>query len=99
MRCCSCHPRIPDNAELIVEVRDTQGHRVEGVPVAFRVAPSWVQSVTLMPQDTLTRDGTARAVLKPHTTGVVTIMAQVNEQTQATAITVEARNFGNNTGR
>jgi hypothetical protein len=89
----------PGNAELIVEVRDAQGHRVEGVPVAFRVAPSWVQSATLMPQDTLTSDGTARAVLKPHTTGVVTIMAQVNGQTQAKAITVEARNFGNNSGR
>jgi hypothetical protein len=89
----------PEKAELIVEVWDTQGRRVEGLPVAFRVAPSWVQSAALMPQDTLTHDGTARTVLKPHTTGVVTIMAQVNGQTQATAITVEARNFGNNTGR
>lgn len=89
----------PGKAELTVEVRDTQGHRVEGVPVAFRVAPSWVQSATLMPQDIFTRGGTARAVLEPHTRGVVSIMAQVNGQTQTTAVTVEARNWANNSGR
>jgi hypothetical protein len=89
----------PGKAELTVEVRDTQGHRVEGIPVALHVAPSWVQSATLLPPHTLTRGGTARAVLEPHTTGVVTIMAQVNGQTQTTAVTVEARNFGNNSGR
>jgi hypothetical protein len=89
----------PGSAELIVEVRDTQGHRVEGVPVAFRVDPSWVQSATLMPQNTLTHDGIAHAVFKPSTTGVVLVMAQVNGETQVTHITVEARNIGNNSGK
>ena len=89
----------PHTAECIIEVRDMQGHRVEGVPVAFHVAPSWVQSATLLPQRTLTHDGMARAVLEPYTIGVVRVMAQVNGQTLETVITVSPRNFGPNTAK
>ena len=89
----------PHITECIVEVRDMQGHRVEGVPVAFQVAPSWVQNATLLPQHTLTHNGMARAVLEPHTTGVVRVMAEVNGQTQETVITVSPRNFGVNTAK
>jgi hypothetical protein len=89
----------PNTAELIVEVRDMQGHRVEEVPVAFHVAPSWVQSATILPQHTVTYEGTARAVFEPHTIGVAYIMVQVNGQTQKTAIRVGPRNFGNSGGR
>jgi hypothetical protein len=89
----------PNTAALTVEVRDRQGHRVEGVPVAFHVAPSWVQSATVRPQHTVTQDGMAHAVFEPHTSGVAYVMAQVNGHTQQTAIRVAPRNFGNSSGR
>lgn len=89
----------PRTAELLVQVWDTQGHPADAVPVEFHVTPSWGRSATLMPQHTLTHDGMARAVFEPYTTGVVLVMAQVNGETQATEITVETRNIGNNSGK
>jgi hypothetical protein len=85
--------RRPDTAEVIVEVRDMQGHLVEGIPVTFQVEPSWAQSATVLPQHTVTHDGTAHAVFEPQTTGVAYVMAQVNGQTQKTPIFVEPRHF------
>ena len=89
----------PNTADLTVEVRDRQGHRVEGVPVDFHVLPSWAQNATILPSHTVTHDGTAHAVFEPYTIGVVYVMAQVNGQTQKTAILVEPRNFGNSGGK
>jgi hypothetical protein len=89
----------PGVAELTVEVRDVQGQHVEGLPVTFHVAPSWVQSASLLPQHTLTHEGTARAVFEPRIIGLVQVMAQVNGQTQTRVITVELREFGNSGAR
>jgi hypothetical protein len=83
----------PNTAKLVVEVRDMQGRRVEGVPVAFHVAPPWVQSATVLPHHTVTQNGMAYAVFKPQTIGVASVMAQVNGQTQKKEILVELHSY------
>ena len=83
----------PNTSKLVVEVRDMQGRRVEGVPVSFHVAPSWVQNATVLPQHTVTQNGMAHAVFKPQTIGMAPVMAQVNGQTQKTEILVELHSY------
>src|SRR5262245_24395512 len=65
--------RLAREAELTVRVQDAQGQPVDGVAVVFAVEPSWVDSVSLTPEHALTQGGTARALLKPGTTGVVRV--------------------------
>ena len=83
----------PNATDVIVEVHDMQGRRVEGVPVSFHVTPSWVQSATVLPQHTVTQNGMAHAVFEPQTTGVAYVMAQVNGQTQKKEIVVELHSY------
>lgn len=83
----------PNTAALLVEVGDSQGQPVDGIPVEFTVAPSWADSVRLTSPRTLTQAGKARATLEPLTTGVIPVMAQVDGQTYSARISVEARNF------
>ena len=85
---------FPQAAEVVVQVRDTQGQLVDGVAVTFQVEPSWVGSASLTPQQVLTHHGEARAVFRANTTGVVRVMARVDSITQKAVITVSNRNGG-----
>ena len=83
--------RYPQTAEVIVRVQDAQGRAVDGVPVTFELEPRWARSSALEPSQTTTRGGIARAVFsEPRTTGVVRIMARVDNTTAQTRLTVQS---------
>ena len=82
--------QFPQVAEVIVRVQDAQGRAVDGVPVTFELEPAWARSAVLAPSQTTTRGGIARAVFaEPRTSGVVRIMARVDNTTAQTRITVQ----------
>jgi hypothetical protein len=82
--------RFPQVAEVIVQVQDAQGRAVDGVPVTFELEPAWANSITLAPSQTTTRGGIARAVVSaPKTSGVVRIMARVDNTTAQTRLSVQ----------
>ena len=83
--------RYPQTAEVVVRVRDAQGQPVDGIAVLFSVEPSWAQYASLTPAEALTRNGETRAVFAARTTGVVPVMARVDNVTLGAAITVERR--------
>ena len=75
---------------LLVRVQDAQGRPVDGVPVTFEVEPGWERSLALAPTKTSTRGGIARAIVSnPQTTGVVHIMARVDNITAQVRLTVQ----------
>src|SRR5262245_45097585 len=77
--------QFPQVAEVVVRVQDAQGRAVDGVPVTFELEPQWARSITLVPSQTTTRGGIARTVLSdPKTTGVVRVMARVDNTTAQT---------------
>jgi hypothetical protein len=83
--------RYPQTAEVIVRVQDAQGRTVDGVPVTFELEPEWARSAVLVPSQTTTRGGIARAVFSgPQTSGVVRIMARVDNTTAQTRLTVQS---------
>jgi hypothetical protein len=83
--------RYPQAAEVIVRVQDAQGRTVDGVPVTFELEPEWARSAALAPSQTTTRGGIARAVFSgPQTSGVVRIMARVDNTTAQTRLTVQS---------
>ena len=83
--------RYPQTAEVIVRVQDAQGRAVDGVPVTFELEPRWASSAALAPSQTTTQGGIARAVFsEPRTTGVVRIMARVDDTTAQTRLTVQS---------
>src|SRR5215831_7816400 len=82
--------QFPQVAEVIVRVQDAQGRAVDGVPVTFELEPAWARSAVLAPSQTTTRGGIARAVFsEPRTSGVVRIMARVDNTTAQTRLTVQ----------
>jgi hypothetical protein len=90
--------RYPQTAEVVVRVRDAQDQPIEGLPVLFSVAPSWTPYASLTPAEVRTRNGEARAVFAAKTTGVVPVMARIDNVTLAAAITVERRPGANDAG-
>lgn len=81
--------QFPQVAEVIVHVQDAQGRPVDGVPVTFEVEPAWAGSATLSPSQTSTRGGRARAIFsEPRTSGVVRVMARVDNTTAQATLTV-----------
>jgi hypothetical protein len=83
--------RLPQSAEVVVRVRDAQGQPVDGITVTFAVEPSWTQYVSLTPAQAPTRNGDARAIFEGRTTGVVPIMARVDNVSLRASITVTGR--------
>ena len=83
-------PQLPRTAALIVRVQDAQGRPVDGVPVLFEVEPGWARSLELDPSQTSTHGGIAQAILsEPKTTGVVHVMARVDNVTAQARLTVQ----------
>ena len=82
--------QFPQVAEVIVRVQGTQGRAVDGVPVTFELEPGWARSATLAPSQTTTRGGIARAVFsEPKTSGVVRVMARVDNTTAQARLLVQ----------
>jgi len=82
--------QFPQVAEVIVRVQDAQGRAVDGVPVTFELEPGWATSAVLAPSQTTTRGGIARAVFSaPQTSGIVRIMARVDNTTAQARLTVQ----------
>jgi hypothetical protein len=83
--------QFPQVAEVIVRVQDAQGRAVDGVPVTFELEPEWARSATLAPSQTTTRGGIARAVFsEPRTSGIVRVMARVDNTTAQTRLTIQS---------
>jgi hypothetical protein len=74
-------------------VRDAQGQPVDGLPVVFSAEPSWTQNVSFSPVEARTRHGQARTIFEANTTGVVHIMARVDNGTREARITIQRRPF------
>src|SRR5690349_18275894 len=58
------------NAEVVAVVTDAQGQPVNGIPVEFRVAPGWENTVQLSPQSVSTQNGQARVAFRADMPGV-----------------------------
>src|SRR5215510_15416649 len=83
--------QFPQVAEVIVRVQDAQRRAVDGVPVTFELEPEWAGSAALAPSQTTTQGGIARAVFSdPRTTGRVRVMAQVDNTTAQTRLTIQS---------
>ena len=82
--------QLPHVTAVMVEVQDAQGHLVEDVPVTFAVEPGWGSSMTLAPAQTRTRRGRAQTVVSdPQTTGIVRVLARVDQTTAQARLTVQ----------
>jgi hypothetical protein len=77
-------------AELIVRVHDARGQPVDGVPVVFAVASDWAPYASVTPQQTITRQGVARAIFRANTVGAVPVLAHVENMTQRAVIAVSS---------
>jgi|RhiMetdeSRZDD1v2_1073273.scaffolds.fasta_scaffold1137029_2 hypothetical protein len=83
--------QFPQVSEVSVRVQDAQGRVVDGVPVTFELEPAWASSITLAPTQTTTRGGIARAVIsEPQTSGIVHIIARVDNTTAQARLTVQS---------
>ena len=82
--------QLPHVTAVMGEVQDAQGHLVEDVPVTFAVEPGWGSSMTLAPAQTRTRRGRAQTVVSdPPTTGIVRVLARVDQTTAQARLTVQ----------
>lgn len=76
-------------ATVLVQVQDAQGHPAEGVPVTFALDPAWEHRAALAPANTQTRGGRAWArFFNPQTTGVVRVIARVDQAIAQTTLLV-----------
>jgi hypothetical protein len=82
---------LPEAAEVLVRVQDSQGRPVDGVSVAFQVEPGWVQYASLTPPQALTQGGIARAVFRAQTIGVARVIVRVDTVSQEAQITISPR--------
>ena len=64
-------------AEIVVRVRTMQGEPAHGVPVRFQLHPVWQSDATIVPQQTVTEHGIARATLQTAFIGNVPVTVQV----------------------
>jgi len=77
-----------ENVELTAVVKDSQGQPVNGIPVRFQVAPDWQKNARLVPNQSMTNDGTASTFFDADMPGVVMVTAQVGNTTETKHITV-----------
>jgi hypothetical protein len=84
-------PSLPQASEMVVRVRDAQGQPVEGLPVVFSAEPSWTQNVSFTPPEARTRNGEVRTIFEANTTGVLHIMARIDNITREARIVMQSR--------
>ncbi len=64
---------------------------MDGLPVVLSAEPSWTQNVSFPPAEARTRHGQVRTIFEANTTGVVHIMARVDNVTREARITIQSR--------
>ena len=79
---------LRDFAQVTARVQNAQGQPMNGVPVEFQVESAWAQDASFTPPRAITQDGEAHAVFRADTTGVVRIVAHVEDMTRETTIVV-----------
>ena len=84
-------PSLPQASEMVVRVRDAQGQPVEGLPVVFSAEPSWTQNVSFTPPEARTCNGEVRTIFEANTTGVLHIMARIDNITREARIVMQSR--------
>ena len=83
--------------EMVVQVRDAQGKAVDMAPVTFETEPGWTNSATVRPKRAWTRDGVARAIFIPNTSGYAKVTAQIDQTRLNAAFTIEPISETNST--
>jgi hypothetical protein len=82
--------QFPQSTAVLVQVQDAQGRPVDDVPVTFAVEAGWVGSITITPTQTRTQGGRTRALIAdPQTTGIVRVVARVDQTTAQARLTVQ----------
>ena len=76
---------------VFVEVADAHGRLVDDAPVTFRLAPEWESSASISQRQTVTKNGQARMVFEPTTTGLALITIQVDDNMREATFFVDAR--------
>jgi hypothetical protein len=64
---------------------------VDGLPIVFSAEPSWTQNVSFNPPEARTRNGEVRTIFEANTTGVVHIMARIDNVTREARSTIQSR--------
>jgi len=82
---------VPQASAIVVRVREAQGQPVDGLPIVFSAEPSWTQNVSFNPPEARTRNGEVRTIFEANTTGVVHIMARIDNVTREARITIQSR--------
>ena len=82
---------LPQASEVVVRVPDAQDQPVDGLLVVFSAEPSWTQNVSFTPAEARTRHGEAQTTFAANTTGVVHIMAHVDQVMREARINIQSR--------
>jgi len=68
---------LGQDQEIVVRVRTLQGEPAQGVPVRFQLDPQWHGDAKIMPAETTTQDGIARARVRADLIGHVGVTVRV----------------------
>ncbi len=88
----------PTSAVLTVEVRDTHGQLLDGIPVEFAIEPAWAEDASLSPRRALTKGGRAHTTFRAWATGLVRVQARVGTTTHEAVITIYPPYYFRETG-
>jgi hypothetical protein len=83
----------PSVATLVVLVQDSQGRRVDNVPVSFNVSDNGTLDKLLTPMQATTQGGLATSLFQPTAIGVYYVTARVEQRTQQAIIYVNRRDI------
>src|SRR5262249_35536494 len=82
---------VPQVSAVVVHVRNAQGQPVDGLLIVFSAEPAWTQNVSFPLREARTCTGAGRTIFEASTTGVVCIMARVDNVTRGARITIQSR--------
>ena len=68
---------LGQDQEIVVRVRTLQGEPAQGVPVRFQLDPQWHGDAKIVPEETTTQDGIARARVRADLIGHVGVTVRV----------------------
>lgn len=82
--------------EIVVKVRTPQGTPAHGIPVRFQLDPEWQGDAQIVPKETTTEHGFARARVRADLIGYVGMTVRVGFGTviERTGLLVESVNHG-----
>jgi hypothetical protein len=68
---------LGQDQEIVVRVRTLQGEPAQGVPVRFQLDPQWHGDAKIVPEETTTKHGIARARVRADLIGHVGVTVRV----------------------